>query len=590
MMRGTSIRTFLLTTSFRSYYFTASSFGIRTQPFFISTKVHYVTQTKMSSIETASDIACTNIDKNLILVIGSSNQDLTSTSDILPTIGETVMGNGFAIACGGKGANQAVAAASLKMAPVAMVTRVGDDLFGNNLLANFRRVGVNCFNEEDTVLKKTSSGVASIVVDGQSGDNMIVVSPGANYKLTKEDVRKAVIESKPSQVLVQLEILPQVAFEALKAGKYVGATTILNTAPAPQGYSLEDPEPFFKYVDILILNEHELKQVAGDDINTDDEEVLAKSLLVKGVKNAVIVTLGARGAMIVEKKDKDVIESVIIDAPKDLPARMLPVKNTVGAGDSFCGALAAYRSTGLSLVNAAKYACGIASMTVRKDGAQKSYPLYDELPDCLKLNDGPIKRQKISMKPLITFVTGNKKKLEEVKQILSNEEGLAPFEITNQKIDLPELQGDPVEIAKEKCRLAAKKVHGAVFTEDTSLCYNALNGLPGPYIKWFLDDCGHIGLNKMLDGFEDRTAYAQTIVAYTTGPDEEIFVFSGRTDGKIVTARGPTDFGWDPVFEPHEGNGKTYAEMNKDFKNSISHRGRSFEKFRTFLMNAEVEI
>ena len=87
----------------------------------------------------------------------------------------------------------------------------------------------------------------------------------------------------------------------------------------------------------------------------------------------------------------------------------------------------------------------------------------------------------------------------------------------------------------------------------------------------------------MLDGFDDRTAYAQTIVAYTTGPDEEIHVFDGRTDGKIVAARGPTDFGWDPVFEPDEGQGKTYAEMSKDFKNRISHRGRSFEKFRAFL-------
>ena len=104
-----------------------------------------------------------------------------------------------------------------------------------------------------------------------------------------------------------------------------------------------------------------------------------------------------------------------------------------------------------------------------------------------------------------------------------------------------------------------------------------------PYIKFFLEDCGHTGLNKMLDGFDDRSAYAQTIVAYTTGPGEEVYVFDGRTNGKIVTARGPTDFGWDPVFEPDEGQGKTYAEMTKDFKNSISHRGRSFQKFKAFL-------
>ena len=377
-------------------------------------------------------------DKNLILVVGSANQDLTSTSDVLPTLGETIMGKDFAIACGGKGANQAVAAASLGMAPVAMVTRVGDDLFGRNLLDNFRRVGVNYFGEAETVLNATPSGVASIVVDAKSGDNQIIVTPGANYKLTQEDVRQKIMDIKPSQVLVQLEILPRVAFEALKAGKDVGAMTILNTAPAPIGWSLEEPEmQFYKYVDILILNETELEKVAYNGKESGDEETLAKSLITKGVGNAVIVTLGARGAMIVEKNDQGGIETVIVDAPEDLPARKLPVKNTVGAGDSFCGALAAYRSTGLSLADAARYACGVASMTVRKDGAQTSYPLYDELPDCLKLKDRPAKRSKTSLKPIITFVTGNKKKLEEVKQILSSSEGDAAFELTNVKLDLP---------------------------------------------------------------------------------------------------------------------------------------------------------
>lgn len=224
----------------------------------------------------------------------------------------------------------------------------------------------------------------------------------------------------------------------------------------------------------------------------------------------------------------------------------------------------------------------VASMTVRKDGAQASYPTYDEqLPSCLKPS-GRTKRRKTA-KPCITFVTGNKKKLEEVKQILSSA-GELPFDITNQKIDLPELQGQPFEIAKEKCRLAAKTVNGAVLTEDTSLCFNALNSMPGPYIKWFLENCGHDGLNRMLDGFDDLSAFAQTIVAYTGGPDEEVHVFEGRTDGKIVGARGPLDFGWDPIFEPNEGEGKTYAEMTKEFKNSISHRGRSFEKVRAFLL------
>jgi ribokinase len=431
---------------------------------------------------------------NLILVVGSANQDLTSKTEVLPALGETVMGTGFSTACGGKGANQAVAAASLRMAPVAMLCRVGNDLFGKNLLENFRKVGVDYFGETETVLKgegeSCPSGVASIVVDEKSGDNMIVVSPGANFRLTRDDVRKTITEAKPSQVLVQLEILPPVAFEALKAGKEAGATTILNTAPAPEGWSLDEMK-FFKHVDILVLNESELKKVAGSD--SENEEALAKSLIAKGVGTAVIVTLGARGAMVVEKCDDGSgasTNTTLVDAPSDLPARDLPVKNTVGAGDAFCGALAAYRSSGLSLTEASKLACGVASISVRKDGAQISYPLYEELPNCLKLpnNRGsnfPLpKRPKTKTKPLITFVTGNQKKLEEAKQILSSAfEGNAPFELTNQKIDLPELQGDPIEIAKEKCRLAAEKVDGAVFTEDTSLCFNALNGLPGYVIR-----------------------------------------------------------------------------------------------------------
>ena len=440
------------------------------------------------------------------------------------------------------------------------------------------RAGV-VYDTNTTVLKDTPSGVASIVVDASSGDNMIIVSPGANYKLTKEDVRTAIVESKPSHVVVQLEILPEVAREALKAGKEVGATTILNPAPAPEGWSFEDPGmEFYPYIDILIPNETELRKLCPK-LNNADEETMAKSVLEKGVSNAVVVTLGARGALVVERTGNGV-EASIVDAPSDLPARSQPVKNTVGAGDAFCGSLASYLSAGLTLSEAAKYACGVASISVRKDGAQESYPTYDELPDCLKLpNLKPLRM----FKPTITFVTGNKKKLEEVKLILGAGEAM-PFEVTNAKIDLPELQGEPFEIAKEKCRQAAKQINGAVLTEDTSLCFNALNEMPGPYIKWFLEKCGHDGLNRMLDGFGDRTAFAQTIVAFTAGPDSEVHVFEGRTDGKIVQPRGSLDFGWDPIFEPDEGQGKTYAEMDKAFKNSISHRGRSFAKVRKYLV------
>lgn len=241
---------------------------------------------------------------------------------------------------------------------------------------------------------------------------MIIVSPGANYHLTAEDVQETITRTKPSQVVVQLEILPNVAYQAIKAGHDIGATTILNTAPAPENWTLEDVgQEFYPLVDILILNESELEKVCqGMDIDTEDdkkdnnvddsdyiEEQRARALLDKGVRQAVIVTLGARGAMIVEKKeeseniDDDMIEVSFASAPDKLPCQSEPVVSTVGAGDAFCGALASYLSSpstnskSMSLNQAATYACGVASMTVRKEGAQSSYPTYDELPDCLKV-------------------------------------------------------------------------------------------------------------------------------------------------------------------------------------------------------------
>ena len=184
-------------------------------------------------------------------------------------------------------------------------------------------------------------------------------------------------------------------------------------------------------------------------------------------------------------------------------------------------------------------------------------------------------------KKVITFVTGNKKKLEEVKRILGGDN--VPFSIRNEKIDLPELQGDPLDIAREKCAEAARRIDGAVITEDTSLCFTALNGLPGAYIKWFLDKCGHKGLNDLIASSEDKSAYAQTVVAFAEGPGKEVMLFDGRTMGKIVPARGKLDFGWDPIFEPDEGKGQTYGEMSKEAKDAISHRSRAFGKFRSYL-------
>ena len=188
----------------------------------------------------------------------------------------------------------------------------------------------------------------------------------------------------------------------------------------------------------------------------------------------------------------------------------------------------------------------------------------------------------------VTFVTGNANKLKEVQAMLS---ACPSVKLVSAKIDLPELQGTPLEIAAEKVALAAKQVGGPVIVEDTSLCFNALGGMPGPYIKWFLDTCVHEGLNKMLDGFDDRTCYAQTVVAYCEGPGSQVRLFDGRTNGTVVRPRGPTDFGWDPVFQCEEGGddtkGRTYAEMDKSAKNNVSHRGKAFEMFKHFIVEGQ---
>ena len=109
-----------------------------------------------------------------------------------------------------------------------------------------------------------------------------------------------------------------------------------------------------------------------------------------------------------------------------------------------------------------------------------------------------------------------------------------PVQITNQKIDLPEFQGEPAEISAQKALTAAQEVGGPVIVEDTSLCFNALDGLPGPYIKWFLDKLGHEGLNNMLAAYEDKSAYAQCIFAFTPGPDVAPITFVGQTHGTVV--------------------------------------------------------
>lgn len=563
-----------------------------------------------------------------VVVVGSINQDLTTYAQSLPAPGETLLGTDFVTSAGGKGANQAVAASSIgvvcKESGVHMIGRVGKDDMGRVLLKGLRSRGVSN-DEEESMIVGEHTGVASINVS-TSGQNTIIVAPGANMALTAKEVDSSLTkllqngstQRQRNVVLVQLEIAPETALQALKTATSKSALTILNPAPAPKGWELTTQD-WYSHIDILIPNESELASLCGiseEQVTGEGEEAMARALLKKGVRTAVIVTLGERGAMIVRRKvvdktaeqpstnvnDDDINhETIMIAEPGGLPHAALPVVDSVGAGDAFCGALAAYLSRGVELERASSMACGVASMSVRKRGAQESYPLARDLPECLQLDNKQQSsyEEESESRGAITFVTGNRNKLLEVQRLISSDQSQSiPFEFNNAKLDLPELQGSPEEIAREKCKTAANQLQSAVMTEDTSLCFHALNGLPGAYIKWFLLSLGHDGLNKLLQGFDDNRAYAQTIIAFSPGPGKEVHLFDGRTEGRIVPPRGSLDFGWDPIFEPLEeecssggiDKANTYAEMTKDDKNKISHRSRSFAKFRQFLATSSDEI
>ncbi|MGM5484157.1 MAG: RdgB/HAM1 family non-canonical purine NTP pyrophosphatase [Nanobdellota archaeon] len=165
------------------------------------------------------------------------------------------------------------------------------------------------------------------------------------------------------------------------------------------------------------------------------------------------------------------------------------------------------------------------------------------------------------------FITGNEHKLREAQQILG--------EIENVKIDLPELQGDVEEIVKEKAKIACEKIKKPVFVDDTSLCFNAFNGMPGPYIKFFVTNMKKKDIAKMLDSFEDKTATAICAIGYCF-PENEPECVLGKVKGKIVYPIKDSKFGWDPIFQP-EGYEKTYAEMDVKEKNAISHRRKALE-------------
>ncbi len=184
------------------------------------------------------------------------------------------------------------------------------------------------------------------------------------------------------------------------------------------------------------------------------------------------------------------------------------------------------------------------------------------------------------VKPKLTFVTGNKNKLQEVQSILST------IQVVNLDIDLPEIQGEPMDVIKNKVKYVKDNelVDGPFIIEDTSLLFNALNGLPGPYIKSFYDKIGNDGLVKLLSGHQDKSASAQCIFAFCSDFDSKPEFFTGICRGIIVDSVNSnlTSFGWDTIFKPNNYD-FTFATIEPQIKNKISHRAKALDTLSEYL-------
>ncbi|MFN8413928.1 MAG: ribokinase [Anaerolineales bacterium] len=297
-----------------------------------------------------------------ILVIGSLNADLVVRSPRFPQPGETISGEDLQIIPGGKGANQAVAAAR-QGANVAMVGRVGSDSFGPFLVNNLK---TNHVDISHVPTDASATGTAIIVVDS-NGQNSIVLSPGANAQVSKADV-----DSAPDAkiLLLQFEIPMDTVVHAAKRYKAMGTTVILNPAPAR-----DIPEELFSLIDILIPNETELGLITNKQVNdATSAEHAAKELLQRGVKT-VIVTLGANGALLVTK-----------DQAIQVPSFKVKVVDTTAAGDSFIGGFASklLQVGQQDLQLAVRYGCACGALATTKFGAQPSLPTQEETETLLK--------------------------------------------------------------------------------------------------------------------------------------------------------------------------------------------------------------
>ncbi|MBJ6638780.1 ribokinase [Streptomyces sp. DHE7-1] len=291
-----------------------------------------------------------------LLVVGSANADLVIGVERRPAAGETVLGGDLAVHPGGKGGNQAVAAARLG-ARTALLARVGDDAHGRLLLDAQRAAGVDTTG---VLVGGAPTGVALITVD-PSGDNSIVVSPGANARLTPADVRRAAGLLGASRVVsAQLEIPLETVVEVVR-NLADGSRFVLNPSP-PR----ELPAEVLAACDPLIVNEHEARVLLGAQGASGEPADWAPLLLARGPRS-VVVTLGAAGALVCDSSGVTRVPSVRVDAV-----------DTTGAGDAFTAALAWKLGSGAALPAAASYAALVGAAAVTRRGAQESYPTAAE--------------------------------------------------------------------------------------------------------------------------------------------------------------------------------------------------------------------
>jgi ribokinase len=291
-----------------------------------------------------------------IAVIGSNMVDLITYIDRMPAQGETLEAPGFALGCGGKGANQAVAAAKLG-ADVLMLTKVGDDMFADNTLANFQRFGIDTRYVQR--VPGVSSGVAPIFVQADSHNSILIVK-GANAHLVPADIDGAAQALREcSLIVLQLEINVDTVYHAIEFGRAHDIPVLLNPAPALSGLSREH----LSHLDFLVPNESELALITGQVVDSPaSAHKAAQTLVADGIRH-VIVTLGQQGALYVGEEGEF-----------QIPGLSVAARDTTGAGDAFIGCFIHHWSRDRDIRAAMTQAVAYSACSVTGLGTQTSYP------------------------------------------------------------------------------------------------------------------------------------------------------------------------------------------------------------------------